>query len=197
MSRLAWGRPRIFVKDLDAVTPVWVELYTPVLDSTELTPTKGEKMEALVEGGDAEDVRYKRSKYALTYSIRKSKGLGSASVRVLPFHSVDGVVEHHFAVLLQPEDATCEGFHIGETAVSVDDSWKAAEGAIWQVTHDALRPSFGDTVKWGVVSITGEAGSEKISFTEGSSFDSGTPGEGSSALRITEESVTVLGLPEG
>lgn len=51
MAVIGWGKPRIFVKDLDTVSPSWEELPTPVEDSTQLTTTKGDKKEAKIEGG--------------------------------------------------------------------------------------------------------------------------------------------------
>lgn len=189
MSRISWGKPRLFVKDTDTAGSNWQELYTPVEDSTTLTVTKGDKLEARIEGGEAEDVKYKRSTYAVNFNIRKGKVGGSSTLRSLPFHSIDGYVEKHFALLLQPEDPTCEGFYISDATVSIDDTFTAADGAQWQVQMDALKAAEGDTVKWGVITLSGSAGSRKIGFTEGSSFDSGTTGEGSSAKTFSNESV--------
>lgn len=180
MSRISWGKPRLFVKDTDAgSSATWQELYTPVEDSTQLTVKKGDKMEARIEGGEAEDVKYKRSTYAVAFNIRKGKIPGGSAIRKLPFHSIDGYVEKHFALLLQPEDPTCEGFYIGDATVSIDDTYTAAEGGMWQVTMDALKASVGDTVKWGVVTVTpGSNNQGTLAFEEGSSYDSGTTGEG-------------------
>lgn len=190
MSRISWGKPRLFVKDTDTSGATWQELYTPVEDSTQLTVTKGDKMEARIEGGEAEDVKYKRSTYAVAFNIRKGKIPGGTEIRKLPFHSIDGYVEKHFALLLQPEDPTCEGFFIGDATVSIDDTYTAADGGMWQVTMDALRAEKGDTVKWGVVTLSGAANARKISFEEGSSYDYGTTGEDTTKKVITNESVT-------
>ena len=192
MSRISWGKPRLFVKDTDTTGSTWQELYTPVEDSTQLTVTKGDKMEARIEGGEAEDVKYKRSTYSVSFNIRKGKIPNTNPVqnRKLPFHSIDGYVEKHFALMLQPEDPTCEGFYIGDATVSVDDTYTAADGGMWQVTMDALRADKGDTVKWGVISLSGAANARKISFEEGSSYDYGTTGEDTAKKTITNESVT-------
>ena len=37
MAVIGWGKPRIFVKDLDATSPKWEELPTPVENSTQET----------------------------------------------------------------------------------------------------------------------------------------------------------------
>lgn len=189
MSRISWGKCRIFVKDNDTDNSKWEELYTPVEDSTQLTVTKGDKMEARIEGGEAEDVKYKRSTYQVVFNIRKGKIPGGNTIRKLPFHSIDGYVEKHFGLLLQPEDPTCEGFFVGDATVSIDDTYTAADGAQWQVTMDCLRAAEGDTVKWGVVTLSGQSNARKIAFTEGSSFDSGTTGEGSAAKTISNADV--------
>ena len=156
MSNLSWGKPRIFVKDLDDQSPSWKELNTPVQDSTELQTTKGDKMEAPIEGGENEDVKYKDSQFAVVYNIRKYKG------RAVPIHNKNGVVSHHYAFALMPEDATNVGFYIERTAVTVDDTFTANDGAVWAIQHDAIAATSGNTVKWGTLAVA--AG--KLTFTE-------------------------------
>lgn len=163
MANIPWGKPRIFVKDVDASNANAYELATPVEDSTQLSVTKGDKLEAKIEGGENEDVKYKRSTYAVAYNIRKAKH------RKAPFPARDGVVNHHYAIMLQPEDPTTEGFYIESTTVSVDDTFTAADGAIWQVQMDAVAAQTGDTVKWGTVSYSGST----LTFTERSSVEGG------------------------
>ena len=170
MAKISWGKPRIFVANADTTLEgnakrAGYELFTPVEDSTELTPTKGDKLEAKIEGGENEDVKYKRSTYALNYNIRKAKG------RKAPFPAVDGIVDPHFGIMLQPEDADCEGFFIESSTVGVDDTYTAADGAIWAIQHDAVKAESGDTVKWGTVTLN-EAGTE-VTFTEKSSVEGG------------------------
>ena len=160
MSILSWGKCRIFVKNADVTGAKWYELATPVEDSTNLAPTKGDKLEAKIEGGDNEDVKYKRSTYELTYNIRKAKG------RLAPFPSVDGLVDDHFGLILVAE------VYFQKSTVSVDDTFTAGDGAIWEITHDAVVATTGNTVKWGTVTITttgeGSSASTTITFTEGS-----------------------------
>lgn len=163
MANIAWGKPKLFIKDIDGgTTEKWLELPTPAEDTTELSAEKGDKLEARIEGGEYEDVKFKRSTYTLSFNIRKAKK------RQAPFPSVDGVVDHHFAVLLQPEDPAVEGFYMASTTVSVDETFTAADGAMWVCQMEALKAVKGDTVKWGIVNT---ATSGKISFTEGSSLE--------------------------
>lgn len=180
MSNLSWGKPRIFVKDLDVETPAWKELNTPVQDSTELQPTKGDKMEAPVEGGENEEVKYKDSTFAVVYNIRKYKG------RQVPIPNKNGVASHHYAFMLQPEDPTNIGFYIEKTTATVDDTFTPADGAIWAIQHDALAAASGNTVKWGTVAIEGETGAEKLKFTETQLA------EGQTEATTVNENVTLL-----
>lgn len=160
--------------------------------STSLNPTKGDKLEAKIEGGENEDVKYKRSTYQLLYNIRKGK-LPGGTTRPKPFPSIDGIVEHHYGVLLQPEDPTCEGFYIADCTVTVDDTYDTTNGGMWQVQMDALKADVGDTVKWGVVTLStsgsGSSATNTIAFTEGSSHDSG---EGTAAFVLAASTVELV-----
>lgn len=148
MSVLAWGKPRIFVKNLDEASAKWKEVPIPVENSTQLTPTKGDKKEAKVEGGENEDVRYSKNTYALAYQIRIAKG------KVMPFEHEDGIIAHNFAVAVQPEDPTVPGIMIDKSTVSAEDNFTAEEGGLITYTHDALKPATGKQVKWGVITVT-------------------------------------------
>ena len=161
-NKLSWGIPTIFVKDLGTIDAKWKKLFTPVENSTELVPTKGDKQEAKIEGGENEAVKYKKSTYEVNYNIRRAKD------RKPPMPSQDGVVLNNYAFLLQPEDPTTDGFYIEKTSVSIDETYTAADGAIWQVVMSALKPDAGNTVKWGVVTTSTEAEKTVVSFTENS-----------------------------
>lgn len=152
MAAIGWGKPRIFIKDLDAETPAWKETPTPVENSTKLTPTKGNKKEAPLEGGENEDVRYAKNKYELAYQIRVAKG------KKMPIMHIDGVVDHQYAVAIQPEDPTVPGVLIDKSRVSVEDPFTAEDGGSFTYTHDALKADKGKIVKWGVITVTENAG---------------------------------------
>lgn len=145
MAILSWGKPDIYVKDLDG-DKVWKKFPVPAKDTTTLETTKGEKTEAKLEGGENEDVRYERNTYALNATIRATKG------REKPIEDSDGIVGHNYAVALVPEDPQCEGFYIPKSEVSIEDTWSAADGGQWAYAFDALKPD-GETkqVQWGVV----------------------------------------------
>lgn len=154
MAVIGWGKPRIFVKDLDATSPKWEELPTPVENSTQLTTTKGDKQEAKIEGGENEDVKYGKNTYALVVNIRAAKG------RKRPISDSDGVVAHNYAVALQPEDPEVPGFCMEKTTVSAEDTFTSADGGVWAYTFDALKSAANkNQVQWGKIIVTPTTGS--------------------------------------
>ena len=163
---LSWGKCIIFIKKLGTGGGNWKKLATPVEDSTNLTPTQGDKLEAKIEGGENEAVKYKKNTYQLVYNIRK------AGSRKQPVPTSDGVVSGEYAVILAPEDLTTDGFYIERSSVNVQDNFTTAEGAIWAITHDALTPSTAgtNTVKWGKVTLgttgTGDNVKQTVAFVE-------------------------------
>lgn len=154
---LSWGKPRVLVKALTGDDNKWRELPTPAEGSTELQTTKGDKVEARVEGGDNEDVRYNKSNYSVVLNIRKAVG------RDVPIKNDEGVVADEYAFALQPEDPSAPGFIIDRAEVSVDDTYNATDGAMWSLTFDALKPTTGKKVKWGTISVSGEPESLTVS----------------------------------
>ena len=147
--KISWGKPTILVADLDASEFAWKKIPTPADGTTQLSTTAGDKTEALVEGGAVEDVKYAKSKYALQYNVRATKG------RKKPIQDKDGVVTHNYAVILQPEDAGCSGLLIQLSTVSVENTFTAADGKAWLFKHDALQlEDESNQVKDGVVGIT-------------------------------------------
>lgn len=147
MSKVNWGKPKIMYKDLDVTDGKWKVMPTPVEDSTELTTTQGDAMEAPIEGGELEDKKYKDSTYSLAMNIRKLKD------RVAPIETHNGVTDHHYALALQPEDPTCQGFLIDNASVACEDAYTAADGATWNYTFEPLKPDSGDLIKWGVITF--------------------------------------------
>lgn len=145
MAQLSWGKPTIeFGKcGVDGSAPAkWTKLaYDPVENSTKLTPTKGEKKEAKVEGGENEAVKYAKNTYVFEFEVRAAKG------RTKPIEDADGVVEGEYAVRLTPEDSTVEGILIDKATVSVEETFDTAEGKKWKYTFDVLKPASGNQVK--------------------------------------------------
>ena len=152
MASIGWGKPRIFIKRIDTEGGTWKEVPTPVQDSTSLETTKGEKMEAKLEGGTNEDVLYKASTYALSYQIRKAKG------KTQPFVSNDGIVDGEWACAVQPQDPLVPGMMIHRSVVSADDRFSSQEGFYSVYTHDALQPESGNQITNGVIKVTESEG---------------------------------------
>lgn len=148
MAVIGWGKPRIFKKRLDISGGKWEEVPIPMEDSTTLETTKGDKTEAKLEGGSNEDVKYGANTYALSYTIRVAKG------KVMPFEQNDGYVEGEYAVALQPEDPQVPGIMIDKSVVSAEDGFSTTDGGTIVYTHDALKPTNGNQVKWGVIQVT-------------------------------------------
>ena len=149
---IGWGKPRIIIRKIGSET--YVELYTPVEDSTELTTTKGDKKEAKIEGGENEAVKYSKNTYALAATVRS--GSENGVTRKKPVSDSDGVVEGEYELWLQPENPEAPGLHMLRCVISVEDGWTAADGGTWTYTFDAVKEAGHDQVEWGKVTITGE-----------------------------------------
>lgn len=176
MAVISWGRPDIYIKDLDATSAKWIKVPTPADGTTELSTEKGDKTEAKFEGGEIEDVRYAKNTYSLAYQIRLAKA------KTMPFDSKDGVVSHNYAVVLIPEDPTCPGLVIDKSNVSSEDTYSSSDGILVTYTHDALKPekdaltgtafSASDAktqVRYGVLTVTEDTtAGYKFAWADGS-----------------------------
>lgn len=138
MAVIGWGKPNIFVKKLDGNTTNWTKLDTPKEDTTQLTPTKGDVLEATEEGGGTVDKKTKKSTYELAYQLFVKKGVKQ------PFKTVDGIVEGNYAVAVQPEDPSIPGVYIGKSTIGAEEAMTSADGGLITYTHSALIPE-GDT----------------------------------------------------
>ena len=139
----SWGRPLIEVKKL-AQTPEaeWEAFATPVDGTTQLSSEQGEKMEAAIEGGGNEAVKYKKNTYQLTFDVRQ------VPERTDPIESVDGVVADEYSVRITPENPDALGVLIDRAAVNVQKSFTASDGLISTYTFEVLEPASGEAVKF-------------------------------------------------
>lgn len=160
MSLLGWGKCRLFGKDLDTVGAKWEEWPTPIENTTVLETTKGDKQEAKIEGGENEDVRYAKSTYVLNANIRAAKG------RKKPIQDSDGIIDHNYAIAVQPEDPDAIGVFIPKAKPSVADTWSTEEGGIWEFAFDALKNEDTTQVQMGKVSVTGSGETLEVTFVE-------------------------------
>lgn len=161
-KKVGWGRPDIYVKDLDAATPEWLKVPTPVENTSKLVPSKGEKLEAKIEGGDNEDVLYKANNYDLSYQIRKTSG------KDMPIKHSDGVVDHRYAVVVVPQNRLAPGPYVPQSSVTVEDAFDTKEGGTDLFTHSAVKPSDdGKKVRWGTYEVTDTNGKITIKASGG------------------------------
>lgn len=177
MAVIGWGKPGIFVKNLDTSDEKWTKLDTPKEDSTELTPTKGDVLEATEEGGGTVDKKTKKSTYELAYQLFVKKGVKQ------PFDTIDGIIDGNYAVAVQPEDPAIPGVYLGKTTIVAEEAQTSADGGVVTYTHSALIPegdeeaatkdASGNTVycqfRWRVITATaaaGEAGKYTLAFAD-------------------------------
>lgn len=151
----SWGKPRIVVtKKGTGETVTYIEFYTPVEDSTQLTTTKGEKKEAKIEGGENEAVKFKKNTYTLAIQVRI--GLNDdGTIRKKPITDSDGVIDGEYELWLQPENPKGLGIHMEACTISVEDAYTAADGVTLTYNFDAIKVNDHDQVEWGKVDITG------------------------------------------
>lgn len=162
MKELSWGRCTLFAqKNSDTTNPV-IKFPTACDGTTNLTPSKGEKKEAKIEGGGIEAVKYGANTYSGETQIRNGIDETGAHT-VKPIQDNDGVIEGTYKLWLQPENPEAPGFFIANAVLGCEDAFTGADGATWKYTFDALKPSDGsNTVKWGKVSFKDNA----VTFTE-------------------------------
>lgn len=140
----SWGKPDVYIKKIG--TSLYYHLYTPINNTCKLTPTKGTKQEAKIEGGEVEAVRYGKNTYLFELEILQGNEDGSA--RTLPFEHFDGKVVGEWEIIVIPENPEVEGPKLDRTILSIEDSFDAENGAKWKISADVLKPTTGNSVKW-------------------------------------------------
>lgn len=138
---LSWGKPKIEVKKLGELPGEWQEFATPVEGTTQLSTTQGDKMEAKVEGGENEAVKYKKNTYQLVFNVRQ------APERTDPIVDSDGIVLDEYSIRVTPEDPKALGILIDRSSINVQKTYDAEGGLIKVYTCDVLVPETGDAVK--------------------------------------------------
>ncbi|WP_298072236.1 hypothetical protein [uncultured Bacteroides sp.] len=138
---VSWGQPKIEVKKLGLGEGEWQEFATPVEGTTQLTTTQGDKMEAKIEGGENEAVKYKKNTYQLTFNVRQ------VPERTDPIVDTDGVVADEYAVRVTPENPESLGIEIGRSSVNVQKTYDVENGIVKIYTFDVLKAEAGEAVK--------------------------------------------------
>ncbi len=133
MSGLAWGKPVIEIAPItDGTIGTYVELDTPVENTSKLTTTKGTKLEAKQEGGEVVDAKYQANSYSFECELFAKNGSSK------PISDTNGVVASAYAIRLTPEDSSLTGWIMYKTNVSVEDTWDAQNGGKWKYTFEGL-----------------------------------------------------------
>lgn len=157
MPNISWGKPEIYFgaqgKTVGANTYDFEKISTPAEDSTQLTGQQGEKVEARIEGGAAEDTKYKDPTLELVMKIRMAKEDGG-SLRTLPSvlyksGSTTEYTEDKVAVCLIPKNNAAPGFFCASCSVSIIETYTAADGAFWEITLSINVPTTGKAIQWG------------------------------------------------
>ena len=142
---LSWGKPKIEIcKLVDGklpITPNWIELDTPVENSSKMTATKGDKKEMKIEGGEVIATRYGKNSYLFECEI--PVGAGSEK----PIKDEDGVIHDEYAVRLTPENDDAQGWIMEKTNVSCEDTWDSESGSKWKYSFDGVKPNSGAICK--------------------------------------------------
>lgn len=143
---VGWGQPVIEVKKTGETA--WTKFATPVEDTTKLECTQGDKMEAKIEGGENEAVKYKANSYVLSFNMRQ------VPERTDPISEENGIVKDEYSVRVIPENDEAIGILIDRASVNVQTSFDSQNGLIKTYTFDALKPATGNTVKFQAITVS-------------------------------------------
>ena len=152
MDSLNWGKCVLAVLWAKAGETTKTLHIFPVAaeDTTELSTDEGDEVEATIEGGEVEAVRYTANKYNLTAQIR------TMNSRTKPLKDSDGRVDGQGSVVLIPENMDTDyAIYIENASARLVDSFTAADGGRFAYTFKALKASSGSQVKWGKLALTG------------------------------------------
>lgn len=153
MAYIGWGKPRLFVKNINKTGEIR-ELPNVVEDTFDVSTEQGDKLEAKIEGGTNEDVKYKKNTNTISFDIRVFKG------RKKPFADVDGVVEDEFEFWMQPEDKSVPaGIYCKRCRVATELKGTAADGLTYTYSLEPLDNGEVDACQVGMVTVTELEGS--------------------------------------
>lgn len=148
MAILSWGRCTVYARRTDTSTPsTWVKFPIPADGTATLETSKGDKLEAKVEGGGVEAVKYNKSTYVLNATVRAAAG------RAKPIEDTDGVVEGEYEAVLTPENIKAPGLWLPRSAVSVEEKYDTKEGLQWSYAFDALENEEYSQKEGGIVTL--------------------------------------------
>lgn len=174
MKTIGWGKPGIYIRK------VADKLFKKVADAVEgtaqLTFSDGDKMEARVEGGQVEAVKYKAGSYEFEYGIRE------AAETVQLIDHVDGVVEDAYVVAVIPENPAAPGIFIECSEVTVSTNYTAEDGMTTTYKHAAMKAANGSAVKRGIITATQSGEGYSLSAAAGHDFTEQTSLDGATSV---------------
>lgn len=134
---VGWGAPKIGLKKAGETE---IKFFaTPVEGTTTLEASQGDKMEAKIEGGTNEAVKYKANTYNLTFDVRQ------VPERTDPVEGLDGVVEGEYMVIIYPENDNAIHAVLKRTVINIQEKFDAENGLVRTYTFDVLKPSDGSS----------------------------------------------------
>lgn len=141
MAVISWGKPKIEIAEwtglesAGATEPAgaWTEVSNPKEDTTELTTTQGDVVEATGEGGERVDVKYKKSTFDFSFELYQRNG------QAKPIADDDGLITKNYGVRLTPEDSTLPGLLIRKATVNCETLYSAADGKRFRYTFSAIK----------------------------------------------------------
>lgn len=132
---VGWGAPKIGLKKAGETE---IKFFaTPVEGTTTLEASQGDKMEAKIEGGTNEAVKYKANTYTFTFDVRQ------VPERTDPVEGLDGVVEGEYMVIIYPENDSAIHAVLKRTVINIQEKFDAENGLVRTYTFDVLKPSDG------------------------------------------------------
>jgi hypothetical protein len=169
---ISWGKPGIYIGATGQTlgnSSAFELLSTPVEDSTQLTGTQGDKTEATIEGGEAEATRLGAATFELAMNVRMALE-DNDKHRILPLElyakiptgqtgagnpDITKFTTGSVSVVLIPAEPNAPGFYCPTCAVSITETYTAADGAMWEIVLAPNVPSDGGkAVRFGKYTAT-------------------------------------------
>ena len=136
MAQIGWGKNRHGARDITDSGKGFRELPTAAEDTWEVTTEKGDKLEAKLEGGQNQDVKYKENTNVINFDIRVAKG------QKKPFADRNGIIDHEYEYFSQPEDPEVPaGIMVSRARISCEVKATDADGMTLTYTVEPLQPT--------------------------------------------------------
>ncbi len=147
MAVILWGKCAITIEAVQgsSTTSTALTVPTPVQNSTTLSTERGEKHEALIEGGGNEAVRFDKGKFTLEFEVRFAKD------RVMPLSDVshDGAINGEWKITVaDADDNTAPKMTMNSGKGSYEDMLDQDDGARRHYYFDSEALASGDQITW-------------------------------------------------